>query len=51
MGYTDCHLRLATVKDAAAMLNIYEQYIDTPITFETELPSEKEFEDRIREIS
>ena len=51
MGYTDCHLRLATVKDAAAMLNIYEQYIDTPITFETELPSEKEFEDRIREIT
>lgn len=27
-------IRFATIKDAPELLKIYEQYIDTPITFE-----------------
>lgn len=51
MEHIDCHLRLATVKDTAKMLDIYAQYIETPITFETELPSLEEFQGRIRDIT
>ena len=43
-------LRIAGPEDAAALLSIYRQYIDTPITFETELPSEEEFAGRIRSV-
>ena len=40
-------IRLAQEKDAAALLEIYKQYIDTNITFEYELPSKEEFKSRI----
>ena len=51
MDHTSCRLRLATIADAPAILEIYAQYMDTPITFETELPSLEEFEERIRAIT
>ncbi len=44
-------IRFAQEKDAAALLEIYKQYIDTTITFEYELPSKEEFRRRIREYS
>ena len=44
-------MRFATEEDAPALLEIYGQYIDTPITFETELPSLEDFRWRIREFS
>jgi len=44
-------LRLARLEDCAALLAIYEQYIQTPITFEYELPSREEFTQRITSIS
>jgi len=44
-------LRLARPEDCAALLAIYEQYIQTPITFEYELPSREEFTRRITSIS
>ncbi len=44
-------VRLAVPADSAALLRIYGQYIDTPITFEYALPSEAEFAARIAEIS
>lgn len=42
-------VRFAEEKDAADLLKIYNQYIDTTITFEYVLPSEEEFQRRIRE--
>ncbi|WP_176012064.1 GNAT family N-acetyltransferase [Victivallis sp. Marseille-Q1083] len=44
-------IRLTTKGDSAALLRIYAQYIDTPITFETVLPSEREFTARFASIS
>ena len=44
-------VRFACERDAAALLAIYAQYIDTSITFETVLPTEAEFAGRIRDIS
>lgn len=44
-------IRFAQEKDAAALLEIYKQYIDTTVTFEYELPSKEEFQKRIREYS
>ena len=44
-------LRFATPEDSRALLEIYAQYIDTPITFEYALPTEQEFAGRIRGIS
>ena len=44
-------LRFARVEDAGALLDIYGQYIDTPVTFEYTLPSQAEFARRIRTIS
>ncbi len=44
-------VRLAVPADSAALLRVYGQYIDTPITFEYALPSEAEFAARIAEIS
>lgn len=42
-------LRLATPADAASLLEIYAPYIrNTSITFETEVPDEKAFAERIR---
>ena len=45
------HIRFAAEEDAPALLAIYGQYIDTPITFECRLPSREEFGGRIRDIS
>lgn len=44
-------IRLATPEDGRALLEIYAQYIETPITFEYALPAEQEFAARIRGIS
>lgn len=43
-------IRMATVADTAKLLAIYGQYIDTPITFEYELPTQAEFSARIAGI-
>lgn len=40
-------IRFARSEDAQALLDIYAQYIHTPITFEYELPSAAEFARRI----
>lgn len=45
-------IRLATPSDSAALLEIYRPYVEkTAITFETAVPSEAEFRNRIIEIS
>jgi len=44
-------IRFAKEEDAIELLKIYEQYIETTITFEYVLPSEAEFRRRIREFS
>lgn len=43
-------LRFAAEADSAALLGIYGQYLDTPVTFEYVLPTEAEFTARIRDI-
>lgn len=44
-------IRPATVKDAAAILGIYEEYIkNTAVTFEIEVPSLVAFEERMERI-
>ena len=43
--------RFAGPADAPALLRIYGQYIDTPVTYECALPSAEAFAGRIREIS
>ena len=47
----DTMIRFAKEADAKALLSIYQHYIDTEITFEYVLPSEREFQERIREVS
>lgn len=44
-------IRFAKEDDASGIRAIYAQYIDSPITFETELPDEEEFRRRIRIFS
>lgn len=44
-------VRFARAEDAPALLSVYAQYIDTPVTLETELPSAAEFRARVEEIS
>lgn len=44
-------LRFAVPADAAALLRVYAESIDTSITFEYVLPSEAEFAGRIADIS
>lgn len=44
-------IRFAAEQDSAALLQIYGQYIRTPVTFEYELPSETSFARRIRDIA
>lgn len=44
-------IRLAQESDAAKLLEIYNQYIDTTVTFEYVLPSKEEFQRRVREYS
>ncbi|HJB65059.1 MAG TPA: GNAT family N-acetyltransferase [Candidatus Mailhella merdavium] len=43
--------RLAESGDSQALLHIYAQYVNTPVTFEYELPSVQEFSERIESIS
>lgn len=43
-------IRLAAIKDVPSILKIYEQYIDTAITFEYNLPTEAEFAERLKNI-
>jgi len=43
-------LRLATLADVPALLDIYAQYIHTSITFEYELPSPEEFARRVADV-
>lgn len=43
--------RLASPEDTAALLAIYAQSIETPVTFEYTLPSEAEFRARLLDIS
>lgn len=42
-------IRSASAEDAQAVLSVYAQYIDTPITFEYTLPSVTEFRRRVTE--
>ena len=44
-------LRFAVPSDAGALLRIYDECINTSITFEYALPSEAEFAARIADIS
>ncbi len=44
-------LRSANTRDAADLLQIYEQYIHSAVTFECKLPSCSEFAERIASIS
>ena len=44
-------LRFAVPSDAGALLRIYDEYINTSITFEDALPGEAEFAARIADIS
>ena len=44
-------LRFVRQSDCPALLDIYARYIETPITFEYELPSRAEFDRRLREFS
>ena len=44
-------VRPARPGDSAALLRIYAQYIDTPVTFEYTLPSKSEFAARIGAVS
>ncbi|MBU5434569.1 GNAT family N-acetyltransferase [Pseudoflavonifractor sp. MSJ-37] len=43
-------LRFVREEDCGRLLEIYDQYIRTPITFEYEIPTEAEFRERIRSI-
>lgn len=45
------NIRFASISDSAALLDIYGQYIDTPVTFECRLPTEEEFAARVAGIS
>lgn len=52
MPDTDIKIRITELSDAPELLNIYQYYVkNTAITFEYDIPSNKEFEDRIRTIS
>lgn len=44
------NIRFAEEEDSRALLSIYAQYINTPITFENVLPAEAEFAERIKSI-
>lgn len=44
-------IRFARLSDTDAILKIYSQYIDTPITFELVLPSKSAFIERIKTIT
>lgn len=44
------NLRMATPADGPALLDVYREYIHTPITFEYDLPSPQEFSQRVSHI-
>lgn len=44
-------IRFVRADDSAALLRIYAGYIDTPVTFECALPSDRAFAERIAAIS
>ena len=44
-------IRLSAADDTPRLLEIYGQYIHTPITFECVLPTEQEFSERIQNIT
>lgn len=44
-------IRFAQPEDAEKLLNIYGQYMDTPVTFEYNLPTVEEFARRITQIT
>lgn len=45
------HIRIATLQDAPALLNIYAPYVtDTAITFEYEVPTVQTFTERMQQI-
>jgi len=49
---TSKRIRLATVEDAEAILDIYKTYIEnTRVTFETEVPSVEAFRERMERIT
>ena len=51
MNMTEIKIRMATEQDAKQLLNIYAPYIKhTAITFEYDVPSVEEFQNRIRNI-
>lgn len=48
---SEIKIRIATTEDAEQLLRIYSYYVEnTAITFEYEVPSLKEFQDRIKKI-
>ena len=47
----DIKVRLAGTGDVPQLLKIYEQYIDTPITFECTLPTRQDFTKRILSLT
>ena len=44
-------IRFVVPDDSRALLDVYAQYVDTPVTFECALPSEHEFSERIAAVS
>lgn len=44
-------VRPAVPDDVPAMLAVYAEYIGTPVTFETSLPSEGEFLSRLESVT
>lgn len=45
------NIRFVKPQDCKQILDIYNHYINTPVTFEYNLPSEEDFANRINEIS
>lgn len=51
MNIENLQIRIATVEDSAALLDIYKPYVEkTAVTFEYEVPSLEEFSGRIKTI-
>ena len=44
------NIRIATIEASGAIRSVYAPYIDTPVTFETALPTIEEFEGRVAGI-
>ena len=51
MGAVKINIRVATTEDAVALLKIYTPYVEhTAITFDYEVPTEKEFREKIESL-